>query len=44
MFSNLDSLDGEDGDVIARIVTSDTSGSLLRDRYVTQATYAVYCN
>jgi hypothetical protein len=34
MFSNLDSLTHEDGDVIARIATSDTSGSLMRDRYV----------
>lgn len=29
MFSNLDSLTSEDGDVIARIATSDTSGTLL---------------
>jgi hypothetical protein len=34
MFSNLDSLTHEDGDVIARIATSDTSGSLMKDRYV----------
>jgi hypothetical protein len=34
MFSNLDSLTHEDGDVIARIATSDTSGSLMRDWYV----------
>jgi hypothetical protein len=34
MFSNLDSLTHEDGDVIARIATSDTSGSLMNDRYV----------
>jgi hypothetical protein len=44
IFSNLDSLEGENGDVIARIVTSDTSGSLLRDLYVTQTICAVYCN
>jgi hypothetical protein len=34
IFSNPDSLTTEDGDVIARIGTSDTSGSLLKDRYV----------
>lgn len=34
MFSNLDSLTSEDGDVIARIATSDISGSLLKDRCV----------
>ncbi|KAH0267224.1 hypothetical protein KCU91_g10259, partial [Aureobasidium melanogenum] len=32
MFSNLDSLTSEYGDVIARIATSDTGRSLLRDR------------
>lgn len=34
IFSNLDSLTSEDGDAMARIAISDTSGSLLRDRYV----------
>ncbi|KAI4724984.1 hypothetical protein E4T49_07310 [Aureobasidium sp. EXF-10728] len=34
MFSNLDSITHEDGDVMARIATSDTSGSLLRDRII----------
>ncbi|KAI4849997.1 hypothetical protein E4T44_03007 [Aureobasidium sp. EXF-8845] len=34
VFSNLDSLTTEDGDVIARIATSDTSGSLLKDRII----------
>ncbi|KAG9595558.1 hypothetical protein KCU77_g4325, partial [Aureobasidium melanogenum] len=33
-FSNLDSLISEDGDVIARIATSDTSSSLLKDRII----------
>ncbi|KAH0266576.1 hypothetical protein KCU91_g10657, partial [Aureobasidium melanogenum] len=32
MFADLDSLTSEDGGVIARIATSDTSGTLLRDR------------
>ncbi|KAH0153908.1 hypothetical protein KCU67_g9277, partial [Aureobasidium melanogenum] len=34
MFSSLDSLTSEDGDVIARIATSDTSSSLLKDRII----------
>ncbi|KAG9839049.1 hypothetical protein KCU98_g9897, partial [Aureobasidium melanogenum] len=34
MFSNLDSLTSENGDVIARIATSDTSSSLLKDRII----------
>jgi hypothetical protein len=34
IFSDPDTLRIEDGDVTARITTSDTSGSLLRDRYV----------
>ena len=34
MFSDLDSLTSEDGDVMARIAVSDTTGSLLQDRYV----------
>ncbi|KAH0368264.1 hypothetical protein KCU65_g4169, partial [Aureobasidium melanogenum] len=34
MFSNLDSLTSEDGDVIARMATSDTSGTLLKDRII----------
>jgi len=34
MFSDLGSLTSEDGDVMARIAVSDTTGSLLQDRYV----------
>lgn len=34
MFSNLDSLTSEDGDVIARIANLDTSSSLLKGRCV----------
>lgn len=34
IFSDLDVLSNEDGDVIAKIATLDTSEALLRDRYV----------
>ena len=34
IFSNLNSLTSEDGDLMARIAISDTRGSLLNDRYV----------
>lgn len=33
MFSNLDSLTSDDGDMMARMATSDISGTLLKDRY-----------
>jgi hypothetical protein len=34
IFSDLDVLSNEDGDVIAKIATLETSEALLRDRYV----------